>query len=141
LDQERKMDALVENEKTGVDEVLDGMTRWAIGKWKTLLSVRQTRNQRVEPFVYAVRLDRSTFVSRTYSGLEIKLKADSDAVFWPDFYDTARKHRSVVGVFDADGKVLLEYQVAPRGWDQTTEEAIIAFKKELVRIGVDPDDL
>jgi hypothetical protein len=139
LDQERKMDASI---TTGLTGTLDGMAGWAVEKWKALIATKRPANYGGGTYVYAARLDRAACVTRSYSGLNVSLKVDHEGAFrWEEFYDSARKKRSALGVFDSDGELLLECQIAPRGWEMTTDEAIANLKKELTRIGVDPDDL
>lgn len=113
------------------------MTRWVEENFRRLQEEREPRNCR-GVFVYAVMLDESALVSKTSNlpGLEIRLDDGSRIIWWSDFYDSARRHRTVLGVFDAAGELVLEHQIAPRGWDTSAGEAEERLKKALKEIGV-----
>lgn len=129
---------------------LSAMSRWASDKYGALWQEREPRNCN-GVFVYAAMLDGSALVSRTseHRGLEIVLKdvweervlGKSGIVFWPDFYASARRHRTVLGVFDASGKLLLDYRIAPRGWQSSAPEAADQLKTALQKVGIPKEHL
>ena len=141
------MDSLVAHEVDPVTRIapqIGCMAVWTLTKFEELMSARTPRDC-TGVFVYAAMLNKKALVARSLVGgrLEIELQDDDgrDGFWWSDFYDSARRHRTLLGVFDAEGELLIEHQIAPRGWEMSAGEAIDELKVKLREIGVPEKDL